>query len=364
MTRVRVRGIPTTPAKVDIPGGIQELEPMPTGNAIGDGVIWDGTDWVLNNDPPAFAVSLFGTDKFVGFSRRDIQGSNDNKPKYIWRTTTQIQSFSIGPDAAIYTGGTGGVYRFPLSPLNTNGINGYQIATAAVPSANAVCFFAGQAPAMGLDAWTFFFKKDGGGIYRFDADGIRSSTQPAWVTPDEFGTIAIRDAALDSAGRVWLQDGNTQINRYTNLNGAPGAGVADVSIGGGNWPASRQGIAISSGGNLYTARFVNNSVNDIRMLDAAGIAAIVGLGLQNPVPTAIITCPDLVGCEYIVFDYLGNLWATGFNSCKVVMLRASDLLTSGSKSAAIVLTGGGELGDGVNIGPTCIRFFPGFGPVR
>jgi hypothetical protein len=100
------------------------------------------------------------------------------------------------------------------------------------------------------------------------------------------------------------------------------------------------------------------------MVTAANVAASVGAGALNIVPDVIITSPQIVGGQNIVFDNAGNLWSSSFDNTSIVQIAAADLVSSGSKTAAIVLTGGGRFGNGSSTGPATIRFFRGYGPLR
>jgi hypothetical protein len=102
------------------------------------------------------------------------------------------------------------------------------------------------------------------------------------------------------------------------------------------------------------------------MLNAAGIAAIVGAGASNPAPTVIITSTELRGAEGLAFDYAGRLWTASYDNCQIIRFAAADLTSTGSKTPDVILTGGGALGNdsGGAIGPLAVRFFSGYGPMK
>lgn len=337
---------------------------VPLGTAgtipVSNGSAFVATPYYDPTDPPALIVSIFGMSRVVAFSQSQILASNNEAPRYVWTPPAEISVFSVGPDGALYSGSTsgGGVMRYPLRGSGT--LPRYRIAPLTNPGSN-VCF-AAQSPATGLPPWTMFAKNANPSdqIRRFNESVAQASTHPAWCVPDIFTSIGIDDFAFDAAGNLWAQDSSSAINRYNNPAGIPPL-TTDVVIAGSNWPSSREGLAISSVGNFYSFRY---NASDIRMLDAAGIAAIVGAGPSNPAPTAIITSTQLSGCEFSAFDYADNLWAVSYNNARILRFDAADLLTSGAKTPSIVLTGGGALGTGSATGPVCVRMFHGTGPVR
>jgi uncharacterized protein involved in copper resistance len=160
-----------------------------------------------------------------------------------------------------------------------------------------------------------------------------------------------------------VTDTSTTIGRFpiAQLSGGAGALTRDVILQGSNWTGSDQeGLALNSAGDLYVSRYGNA---DIRMLNAAGIAAIVGAGVSNPAPTAIITVNGVVP-DRIRFDNAGNLWVADYDHARVVRVPAASLAASGAVDPDIILTGGGTLGNGGSTGPQGLSFFAGFGPVR
>lgn len=369
MTTIKVRGIPRTPAKIDIPGDIVELEPVPSGLTAGSTLVWNGTSWVTTqgdidySDPPALVISIFGANRMVAFSQSQILSSHDEQPRYQWNTPVTINQFSVGPDGAIYTGSTSaGITRMPLR--GSGSLTRYTIcATPAGANMGAIVWFASQAASTGLDAYTLFGKRanPADAVLRFPASAALGSSNPAWNTPDIFPTIGITDTALDSAGNCWIQSSSNNIVRYTNLNGAPGVGVGDVQLTGSNWPANRQGMAVSSIGDLYSARYAGTEL--ARMITAATIAGLVGAGPSNPVPN-IITSNELRGAGWPVFDYAGNMWMPSYDNTRILRFAAADLLASGTISPSIVLTGGGTLGNGGSTGPSAMRAWIGTGPLK
>lgn len=345
-------------------GTVVEGEPTPIGPEgtvpMSDGTTWVPTAFIDPSDPPALTLTIFGEARMVGFSQSQLLASSNDPPRYNWTLPVEVSQYAVGPDGATYTGSGsgGGVMRTALRGSGT--LLRYPLAASGAP--RNLGFFAGQCPASGLDPWTFFLVEAGAVVRRFPAAAMQGATQPSWVTGDAFtGIAAPDDAAFDAVGNVWFQQ-TTALRRFTNLAGAAGAATADVEIVGANWPSGLDGIAVSPGGDLWVGRYSGGG--DLRMLDAAGIAAIVGLGVQDPVPTVIITSTELAGAEFPVFDYAGNLWVASYDNTRVLRFPAASLTTSGAKTPDIVLRGGGLLGNGSATGPVVMRFQPGFGPVR
>lgn len=329
----------------------------------------DGERWARNaafvDDPPAMFLPIFG-DQWVAFSESQITESHDEPPKYRWDTGLgpgiNWPNPAIAPDGSIYYTSTSGNGIMRVFPRGSGPIPRYKVAGNFTPAtAGKLCVFAGFTG----DAWVLLSSNSLGEMQRWFGDWIRQSTFPTWVAREVFtGMITSNENAFDAAENLWVTDGSSRINRYNNVGAAPGALVADVEINGANWPSQRTGLAISEAGNLWVANYVAGA-GSIRMLNAAGIAAIVGAGLSNPAPTLTITGVDgFLGIDRIAFDYGGNLWLSAFDTTRVGRIPAAQLGTGGTKTCDIVLTGGGALGDGNNSGPEHIRFFPGYGPRR
>jgi hypothetical protein len=323
------------------------------------------------SDPPALVISLFGEARRVGFSASQILASNDQPPRYEWTTAVQTQVYAIGPDNAMYSPSTsaGGIVREALRP--SGAMPRYPVTGMGGAAAQGFTgAFFGQAPVTGLDPWTFVNGRvTGNQLQRWIGANMRGSTAQDWSTPDLFTSTApafgnIIDLCFDAAGNLWVMDTATVgVLRYPGINGPPGALTPDVYINGGNWPGSRQSIAISRAGDLFVSNYVAGA-GGVRRLNAAGIAAIVGAGLSNPVPTNTYTITGFTGIEGICFDYAGNLWVTGYDNTRLGLVLAADLATSGAKVPAIVLTGGGRLGNGGATGPLFPKLLQGFGPLR
>jgi hypothetical protein len=325
----------------------------------------------MEEDPPALGVGLFGETRRVAFSASQIAASNNQAPRYEWTTAVSVQVYAVGPDNACYYPSaslagiareglrpSGVMPRYPLTDMNGVGNLGFIGA-----------FFA-QAPNTGLDPWTFVSGRgSGNALYRWGGAVMRGSTTPGFADPDVFTSAApafgnLVDLAFDEAGNLWMMDtAAVGVTRYPGFNGPPGVLAPDVYINGANWPGSRQSLAINRNGDLWVSNYVAGA-GTIRMLNAAGIAALVGAGLSNPVPTVVITSTELVGCEGLCFDYGGNLWVSSYDNTRLLRFAAASLTTSGAKTPDIILTGGGRLGNGGATGPLFPRMFQGYGPLR
>jgi hypothetical protein len=332
-----------------------------------------GSAEVFLSDPPALSIPIFGEARRVGFSASQITASNDQAPRYEWTTAVQTQAYSIGPDNAMYSpsssvGVGGGIAREALQPSGVMPRYPLTDMGGVVNNGFRGAFF-GQAPITGLDPWTFLIgRTTGTRLARWSSSVMRGSTQQGWSAPDYFTGVPafgnLVDLALDAAGNAWVLDtAAVGIVRYPGANGPPGVLTADVIINGGNWPGSRQSIAFNRAGDLFVSNYVAGA-GGVRRLDAAGIAAIVGAGLSNPVPTNTYTITGFQGIEGICFDYAGNLWVTGYDNTRLGLVLAADLTTSGAKVPSVVLTGGGRLGNGGATGPLFPSLHQGFGPLR
>lgn len=323
------------------------------------------------DDPPALFVPMFGVSRLLAFSASQIGVSSNVAPKYEWTFPggIEVYYFAVGPDGALYHPSTGvaGIARYPLR--GSGELRRYALTDLnGLASLGAVSAFFSQAPASGMDAWAYISGTASNTWTRWGADVMQGSSQPGWANGDAFtSVISARDCAFDEVGNLWIHDGSSAAARYTNFAGAPGAAVSDVLLQGSNWTSgagSMQHCAVSRGGDFWLVRYVFGATGPVRMANAALIASLVGAGPSNPAPSVDITINGFPGLEGCAFDYAGNLWLCSYDSPRVGCVLAADLTTSGAKTPAIVLTGGGRLGDGNATGPVGVRFAKGFGPLR
>jgi hypothetical protein len=336
-------------------------------SAVPGGSLTSALQALANEDPPAIAVSVFGTTRVVAFSASQITASNSEAPKYIWSPPAAVTNFAIGPDGALYntsstlTGGLG-IARF-LPRLSSGDLRRYKVANLTA-STNGVLAFYSQAPRSGIDPRAVFAPNASGGA-RLGAGSVVGSTVPEWasLTTFTYSPATPTDAAFDQDGNIWVAVTTGAALVRMNVTGAGGAIVADVHFAGSNWPGSSQGVAVAANGDVWRSNYAAGA-GTLRMVTAAQVTAAIGAGSSNTVPTVIITSTDLTGAEFIAFDYSGNLWAVSYDNTRILRFAAADLTSSGAKTPDIILTGGGTLGNGSATGPLVIRFFPGFGPVR
>jgi hypothetical protein len=317
--------------------------------------------FLANDDPPALAINVFGTSRICVLSQSQIQASNSQTPSWVFATPSTVPRMAVGPDGCFYDANStiGGVARY-LPRMNNGTLVRHKIATANT-NGFGVAFYA-QAPGSGIDPWSLFLVTTTGGV-RVPAAVMIGKTNPDWSAETVFTFSSnAADIVFDSAGRLWLVTPTTV--RRVDVTGPGGTVTPDVEFTGSNWPSgSLQGVAIASNGDLWVSNYAGGA-GTIRMVTAAQIVAATGAGPSNTVPTVIITSASLVGAEYIAFDYAGNLWACSYDSSTVIRFAAADLATSGVKVPDIILTGNGMFGNGTSTGPNCLRFMPGFGPVR
>jgi hypothetical protein len=324
------------------------------------------------DDPPALFIPMFGVSRLLAFSASQIGVSSNVAPKYEWTYPggIQVQTFAVGPDGALYHPSTGiaGIARYPLR--GSGELRRYPLSDLnGVANLGFTGAFYAQAPASGVDAWAYISGTgSASSYYRWGADVMQSFSQPAWANADSFtGFISSNDCAFDENANLWVTDGTSGVVRYSGLIGGPGAAVVDVFLQGTNWTSgagSNQHVAVARNGDFYITRYVFGSTGPVRVADAALVASLVGAGASNPVPSRTFTIIGFPGLEGCAFDYSGNLWLCSYDSPRVGCVLAADLTTSGAKTPAIVLTGGGRLGDGNATGPLGPRFAKGFGPNR
>lgn len=387
MTDERIRKGPSGPPIDVFAPSPSDANSIPVVNAAGDGFgmlapgsngqvvtsrdgVWEVGE-AFGDDPPALLVTLFGTNLFYAFSASQITESNEEEPKYRWELPLIADAGgvqpSIAPDGSIFI--PSATYNAVLRavPSNNGTLNIYRIASspAGATSPGFASAFAGQAPANALDPWTYYTGRaaTANTLLRWSAGTTQGSTHQAWSTPGAYtGSNASNDMGFDSVSNLWSVTTTLQRFSAATVAGAPGALTVDVNISGSNWPSTGQSLAVSSGGDIWRSRYAGGG--DLRMLNAAGIAAIVGAGPSNPAPTVIITSTELQGAEGIIFDYSGQLWTVSYDNHRIMRFAAADLTSSGAKTPNLILTGGGVLGNGGSIGPVGLRWFPGYGPLR
>jgi streptogramin lyase len=220
--------------------------------------------------------------------------------------------------------------------------------------------FYAQAPQSDFNPWVLYVGSSTGASR---VTGVEGKTTPAFAGVEllTFGPPSTaNDLAFDALGNMWIA--RTGLSRI-DANAPAGAVVVDVRFTGLNWPEIPAGVIVAPNGDVWCSNYVTGA-GGFRMVTAANVAASVGAGPLDIVPDVIITSPQILGCQNIIMDFAGNIWASCFENPSIVMIAAADLTTSGSKTASIVLQGGGHFGNGTTIGPATIRFFEAGGPLR
>ncbi|MGD0671421.1 MAG: hypothetical protein ABSB13_05045 [Candidatus Binatus sp.] len=154
-------------------------------------------------------------------------------------------------------------------------------------------------------------------------------------------------ACFDKSKNLWVTDDDEEILGFTasELKKLPTAPSAAVTITSSSF-SGIEGCTFDKHGNLWLMDRGNDSLDEIS-------AAQLKAGSGPITPAVIITDSTQMSSAapgFVTFDKSGNLWTDGREVDELFEFSASQLTTTGDKTAAVVLGGGGSLNDPGQIG--------------
>lgn len=301
-----------------------------------------------------WATGPFSTKKIIGFGpgQQALTGAQSITPDIVLDITAAMVStntpFDVCPDAqgnlwvtAYRTNLTAQILRFDLSTILGSG--------SPTPSISLVTTGSGTAAVWAIafdrsnSLWGLVNSNTSGltKIQKFAAYEIAVSGTPTPAANYTNTAIGSAQAPLfDSFGNMWtacFAGGTTTpgVAMFTaaqlSVLGSAAIAVPTVFWSGSNFTGP-SGACFGPDGALwivdYAAGGAAASVKKFDPTQATGNAA----------PSITITSSSLFGTNNIVFDNAGNMWAANADNGKVVRIAASDLTTSGAKTAALVVT--------------------------
>jgi sugar lactone lactonase YvrE len=170
---------------------------------------------------------------------------------------------------------------------------------------------------------------------------LKSSGTPTPLTIS-VGTYAY-GACFDKSKNLWVTDDDEEILEFTasELKKLPTVPSPAVTISSSSF-AVVTSCAFDKHGNLWVGDYDNNSLDEI---SAAQLKAGSG-----PITPAVIITGSFAEPAFVTFDKSGNLWTDGEANDELFEFSASQLTSGGSKTAKVVLEGGGSLSDPGQIG--------------
>jgi len=157
---------------------------------------------------------------------------------------------------------------------------------------------------------------------------------------------APKGACFDKSNNLWVTDVAEEILGFTasELKKLPTAPSPAVTISSSSF-SGIVGCAFDKQGNLWLADLENNSLDEISAAQLKASGSIT--------PAVIITdSAEMSNARpgFVAFDKSGNLWTDGRDDDELFKFSASQLTSTGDKTAAVVLGGGGSLIDPGQIG--------------
>jgi len=153
-------------------------------------------------------------------------------------------------------------------------------------------------------------------------------------------------ACFDKSNNLWVTDNAEKILGFTasELKKLPTAPSPAVTISSSSF-SDIFGCAFDKHGNLWLVDRDNFSLDEISAAQLKAGGSIT--------PAVIITDSAEISAAvpgFVTFDTSGNLWTDGRDDEKLFKFSASQLTSTGDKTAAVVLGGGGSLADPGQIG--------------
>jgi sugar lactone lactonase YvrE len=185
---------------------------------------------------------------------------------------------------------------------------------------------------------------DNGRIDEYLPSQLKSSHTPTPLTISI--SSAPYGACFDKSNNLWVIDDDEQILGFTaaELKKLPTAPSPTVTITSSSFK-DIVGCAFDKHGNLWLADLDKDSLDEISAAQLKAGGSIT--------PAVIITDSAEMSSAapgFVTFDKSGNLWTDGRDDDELFEFSASQLSSGGDKTAAVVLKGGGSLGDPGQIG--------------
>jgi hypothetical protein len=181
--------------------------------------------------------------------------------------------------------------------------------------------------------WVSFYR--GSGIESYTSQQLKKSGMPTSVKVT--GTLAnsATGLAFDKSKNLWAVIDDDKVVQFTvaqlknlkkNPSPTPGVIITSMSF------SDLIGCNFDQQGNLWLVDAGNNQLDELSKTQlAAGSADITA-------PAKVITSPDLDFPNFVTFDKAGNAWVDSEDNSKIAEFSASQLTSSGSKSAAVLLS--------------------------
>jgi sugar lactone lactonase YvrE len=214
--------------------------------------------------------------------------------------------------------------------MNVNIFRGRRLA-AAVALLTLICGAPSHAWCASANLWVS--NDDGGGIQSYKPAQLKTSGSPTPIHLTKFSDAS--GLAFDKSHNLWAVVDDSEVVRFTpaqlkKLKHNPHP-TPKVIITSSSTFSDIIGCSFDSHGNLWVVDGDNDSIDEISKAQlAAGSADIT--------PAQVITSGDLDFPNFITFDKAGNAWVDSEDNEKIAEFSVSQLASSGSKSAAVLLS--------------------------